>query len=246
LAPAYRGRILTNLGHALIRTGAHGEARQVLSEAISAAGDPLSAAHARTLLGDIALRSGELDAAEREYLATATAWRDSGARLDAANTLNNLGDVRRARGDLAGAVAAYRESLAGFEAIGAGIAVYPAVNLGLVLLADGDYRGACAALEDALRRSRGRGTIAGMIHLFLLPCAVALGDGPGWEAHWGGGTEVLAAGVVDPDIAAALERAGDLASGAQALRAWSAAAAQWRGLGRAADAERVQRRSGGP
>lgn len=239
---AHHGRVLTNLGHALLRTGRAEEARLVLEQSAELAGDPLAAAHARTLLGDVALRAGRLDEAERLYRATGDAYRAAGARLQAANTDNNLGDVLRARGDLPAAERAYRSALDGFEAIGAGIAEYARVNIGLVRLQSGDYPRAAQSFEDVLGRTGGEGVLAGMVHLFLLPCAAAAGDRYAWDEHWRHAEALLATGLVDPDVAAALELAGQLAGDGRSAVAWEAAERQWRALGRSADADRVARR----
>jgi tetratricopeptide (TPR) repeat protein len=151
--------------------------------------------------------------------------------------LNALAEVSRKQGDLDGAEAGYRQALARYEAVGAANALFPRLNLALVLLQRRRFDEARALLEQALvtvTRSGRRG-LQGCIHANLLPCAAAEADWMAWDHHLEQATELLGdSGLLEEDIAWPACLAGDLAweqnQAARAQAAWRLAHQQWSGL----------------
>lgn len=87
----------------------------------------------------------------------------------------------------------------------------------------------------------------GLVWLVHAPCAAGLGDWSSYDTYLSRALEMLSGGKMhDPDIAFPAERAGELAAAAghpaRARRAWELAVLEWKTLGRAADASRVQAR----
>ena len=152
---------------------------------------------------------------------------------------NDLGELARYTGDRPAAAARYREALDRYTSVGSGNAVFPEINLGIVLVEEGRHSEARDVLLRALEtvQSQGRRPLMGAVHAFLLPCSAALGDWPDWARHVEAASELLAeSDFVDVDIATALERAGDLAAQADwldgARHAYAVALNQWTALAR--------------
>lgn len=146
-----------------------------------------------------------------------------GNQAGVAQCLNNLGETLRRAGDLAGAEASYRLSFEVVERLGGQSRIFPLTNLGLVLIARGDYRGARGVLGNALalaQRTRRR-SLEGFLHAISLPCAAHARDWTAWDTHIGRAEALLEeTGMVDPDVAAMAALAADLADEAdEAARA---------------------------
>ena len=81
-----------------------------------------------------------------------------GSPSNAAIALNNLGDMRMALGDIAGAKSAYQESYETFRKNGErSKSAYPLVGLGDVYAASGDFANAKKSYEESLAISREAG-----------------------------------------------------------------------------------------
>ncbi len=147
------------------------------------------------------------------------------------------GDLLRRRGDIEGAIEAYREARERYDAAGAAAAMFPQYNLGLALVTMGRFADARAVLEQGLERAtdHGRRALQAYFSGALLACLASDGEQ--------GATAALVArleglldrvAVVDRDLAAPLGIAQRIARRAQwnelADRIGALADAQWERL----------------
>ncbi len=207
--------------------------------AYEAVDDEVWAAACQMNLGVAVRQAGRLDEARVRVRVALARFTAADCGWGEAECLNELGEVARFDGDLAAAEACYRQALARNVSLGSGDAVFNEINLGLVLSLRGNTAEARAALEAGLETfdSQGRRAFVGVTHALLLPCEAADGDWRRWDYHLTNAQIILdVTGFVDMDVAAALERAGDLAAAAgetkRAVGAYDLAAGQWRGLDR--------------
>ena len=193
-------------------------------------------------LAEFARRRGNLDEAVEAIQEARRLFDAGGVRWGRAMGANILAEVRRAQGDLEAAEEGYREALEIFVAIGATHAIFPEINLSVVLIERGRYAEARQCLEATLGslKRRHMEDLAGELHCCLLPCVAAEGDWTAWDRHASTGIELLkATGSVDPDTAMVTGLAARLAAAAgqteRARAAYSLAIGQLRALGRDAD-----------
>ncbi len=112
IPPEVREQALAVQGELAMDMGDYAEARRLL-EASLALRDQLGLASPITWLhlGNVAMRSGELPTARRWYEQALTVFRTTNEQHGLASSLNNLGRLMLLGGDLAGAQAAYEQSL---------------------------------------------------------------------------------------------------------------------------------------
>ncbi|MEV0190939.1 tetratricopeptide repeat protein [Kitasatospora purpeofusca] len=118
-----RGTALARLalGEVLLVAGSPAEALPVVMDAhraLAAVPDPYEAARALAFLGQAHVALGAHDEADRCYAEALAEFRAGRARRWEARVLELVGDLARARGDLAGAAARYGESLARYRDLG--------------------------------------------------------------------------------------------------------------------------------
>ncbi len=225
------------------------DARLADSEALcEALGEPISLGATRLLRAMNAYLRDDLDTAEAllaallRRLADKSVPRVPKRRLQMTNAWNQLGEIRRRRGDLEAAAKAYRQAL---RILGPDDTFLPALlqlNLALIDLARDDPD----AARKRARRAHPRLVRAGnpryriYAEAVLLACAAEAGDGAAWDRAWGGLGPVRALDFVYLDVARLLDRAGRRGAEALAARAASARAIairQYRALGRVAEAD---------
>ena len=158
-----------------------------------------------------------------------------GDRLGVVDALNGIANTARGLGDLDTAEQGYRDALQLGQALWESANIAPTANLGVVLLMRGRFEDAKVFLERALNLSENAQLkgLEGAIHALLLPCHV--GDQQGFSQHHQVASTLLAqTEYVDPDLAWALDQAGQLADTgghtSQAKRAWLLALDQCRAL----------------
>ena len=149
--------------------------------------------------------------------------------------------------------ACYREALRHHRACGSVTGGRIArLNLAQVLLEQRRWteaRGVVRTIGSTMR-AEGAGLFLGAAHLILMVCAAGDGTWEAWDANQQQAAHLLEkSGLLHPDLAALATRAGDLSEDAgdldKARIAWRIAAAQWAGLGREVEAERIRERLAG-
>jgi tetratricopeptide (TPR) repeat protein len=134
-----------------------------------------------------------------------------GNQVGVATCVNTLGDIFRKRGDPRRAQEAYGRALTEFDRLGSDARLFPRLNLGVLLLGQGEVARAdvyFAEAQELIERS-GRAGLLGTVRACRLPAAATRGD---WEA-WDASVAALDASPphADLDLAAALELAAALA-----------------------------------
>ncbi|MCB9686750.1 MAG: protein kinase [Alphaproteobacteria bacterium] len=147
-------------------------------------GLPAMAAHVHVALSMVESLSEHPARVEQHLVAARDAYVRSGSRAGVANTWNNLGELRRTRGDREGAAEAYRRALQLYEAVGSGHAVLPRTNLGVLELESGRPAEAAAILAEgaAELERQGRVPLLAIVEVGRMTCCALLGDGPGFDA----------------------------------------------------------------
>ena len=220
-----------------------GRYRQAISLARQAAdiareeSDARRLADVNLLLGQGHGELGELDEAVNFTLEAQAGYEQVGSLFGRASALNSLADWQRRRGNLAQAEEGYLEALDLLRKLGNPDTLVPCLNLGIVRLERAHYEGALEALKTGLQLAErgGRRAWVGIACALLLPTAAALEDWRAWDEHLEGvKRDLVGTGVVDGDVARALQLAGALAGRAAPGRARTAlelAQEQWRGMG---------------
>jgi len=201
----------------------------------------------------VAMSRGDLDAALDHSHRGRAELDAAGARLEGAIARNILGDAQRMHGALDAAEACYREALRHHRAWGSVTGGRIArLNLAQVLLEQRRWTEARALVRTiaSTMRAEGAGLFLGAAHLILMVCAAGDGTWEAWDANQQQAAHLLEkSGLLHPDLAALATRAGDLSEDAgdldKARIAWRIAAAQWAGLGREVEAERIRERLAG-
>ena len=153
-----RCALLQNLCFALSETGAPRESAAVGLEAARLAEDLYGAqspelAGALLRLSAAPYRARDLAGAEALILRAKAIWEAQPGPLpeQVATCLNNLGRIREELGDMAAGIAFHREAVALRRNFAdKGDLAFSLGNLGVALAQDGQWREACAALEEAL------------------------------------------------------------------------------------------------
>ncbi len=187
-------------------------------------------------LGQVHKDRGELDAADRAFAEALRRAEARGAHTTAIEALVGTAEVDRLRGDPAAAVAAYRRALDLAPAALSARSMMCRLHLGVALLSEGLFSEAAAEISPWIPEleQRGRAGLLAFARVLLLAATGDLAALPGAE-------EALRdSRLWDPDVAWALELAGDRAREDEvSRRAWRLAEAQYRGLGREGDADRI-------
>ena len=245
---------LADMAHVLRDQGALDQADDHYRQALAAfrfLEDATGMAGCLKGLSEVAKQRGDLEAAV-SHLAQARSWYErAGARAYVGYCLNSLGDLYRLRGALPQAEDHYRRALGRLERAGAGAVAIVNVNLGLVLVERERYAQAGEVFRARLATAEAAGwrQMEGALHTCLLPCVAAARQWEAWDHHLDRATALLAdTSFLDVDIARMAGRAGDLATRLdepeRAAAALHLALAQWTGLERSAEAERVRQALG--
>ena len=175
-----------------------------------------------------------------------TLYSSQGDDVGVADSLNAMAEVARAKGELREAELRYRQAVAILSRSRASRAVLPRLNLALVVIQRGDYIEGKELLDAVatIVEHQGKRALLGAVHALYLVVAASEGDTLMWTKHLRTSSLLLQeTGAVDPDIAWATERAGELSlkNGriSQAKAAWEIAYDQWSRLGREMAAQRV-------
>lgn len=239
-----RGRVMLARGALEAATAAY---RQAL-DGFEHAEDLYQVAQCLEGLGEVALAAGRPDEARASLTTARQHFLDCGARLRVARCSHALGEAARLKGDLLRAEVFYREALERYERVGALQRLEPRLSLGLVRLARGELAKARPFFEAVAEAAEEKGLrpLLALAHAALMPCAIAEGDWSGWRDHLGRAARILGeTGYVDQEVARVARRAGELAltagAPARAREAWLLARDHWRGLGRADEADEVER-----
>jgi hypothetical protein len=131
---------------------------------------------------------------------------------------NSLAVVARQEGLLIDAEDGFRRSVGLAEAIGSGEAVWPCINLALVLMTRRAFPEARSCLDRTLSEleGRGRGELVGLVRVALAACSAAAGEWEGFDAHIAEASPLLGSGaqMVGRDLEEAASLAAELAEGA--------------------------------
>jgi eukaryotic-like serine/threonine-protein kinase len=246
----HTGAMANNLAFVHMRQGRHFEGVDAAREAIyasEAAGDPHAVAQAYDQLARCTWQAGEVETAEFLLGEARLRYERMGARWGLATACNTLGDLKRARGDLGGSEAAYRDAAERFEACGSGDAVLPRLNLAVTLAERRQSRPALRGLDEiagALVDS-GRAGVLAALHAIRLSPLASLGlwdrfDRELWQAE----RRLADTGLVDLDVARFTRLAGEACASAdevdRAHRVLVLARDQWVALGRFDEAAEVE------
>jgi serine/threonine protein kinase/tetratricopeptide (TPR) repeat protein len=233
---------ILGVGEAVYRFGDLERAERYYEQALSrfeALDDAGSIAECLEGLGFVALWRGDVEEAASLFARDLALLESAGNRLKLARAVGAMGEAARQAGHLDEAEQHYRRALAIDEAIGSSSTWLDRLNLGLVLLARGEFEQAHQIIE-AVRATLGeRGEPSQMwaVHCQLLPTLAEKRDWDAWDQHYREGTRLLKAlRLKDGDAAWLLALAGDRARLADApVRArhvYEQALAQWQALGR--------------
>lgn len=197
-------------------------------------------------LGFVALWRGDLDEALSLFSRQMQILENEGNQLKLARCVGALGEVARQAGKLDEAEAHYRRALAIDDAIGSSAAWTDRLNLGLVLLARGEFLQAYDVIEEVRQALGDKGEPSQMwaVHCELLPSLAEKKDWDAWDHHFAAATALLSdLGLSDGDAAWLLGLAGERAALAddpvRARHAYEQALLQWRALGRPDKAAKV-------
>ncbi len=164
-------------------------------------------------------------------------FEEAGVRVGLSRVLNDLGDVVRDMGDLETAERHYRRSFEIMRSTGFAFVGVPALNLGHLLAARGEFRAAYAASENAealLRRDKLDFLANYCIPLKLL-CVAELGQWDEFEELFEQTRSVVQSGAVERDLAESLSRTAASAHRAGhsgwAMDCYHLAVGQFRALG---------------
>jgi tetratricopeptide (TPR) repeat protein len=235
-------RSVFGVGDAYYRLGKHREAEQRYQEALAlfeAREDMSGTADCLWGLGYVAMWRNDFDRATQLFARQLELAEQAGNRHGMATALNAQSEVKRLIGAFEEAEAGYRKAVAIDQAIGSIDLAAHESNLGLVLLARGQYDEARELTESIRARfvkTNSRAQVLIVDSMMLAP-AIMKGETELWDAYM---TEMIAlieeTGSNDGDLALALEIAGRCAAErndvARARRAYEICLAQWQGLRR--------------
>lgn len=193
------GRCNLGLGIAAAHRGETDLAEEMFTaglEAFERADDPRGLADAYGWLGILANRRGDRGRALNWYQRALPAAERVGHRLGVAMIRNSLAVVARQEGRLHDAEDGFRRSVQLAEAIGSGEAVWPRINLALVLMSRGAFGEANSCLDRTLSEleGRGRGELGGLVRVALAACSAAAADWPRFDSHIAEASPLLGGG----------------------------------------------------
>lgn len=205
-------------------------------------------ANGQRLLGQVHRQRGDLENAERLYREAARWAKGEGFAVGEARALNGLAEVYRAKGQLMRAKIHYEAALPVLDEAVSGDAASIRLNLALTMIAMDDPAGARDLAERTLRdlERGGQKVYAGFARAVLLPVVAAAAELESVDLQIEAVEQTLvAAGVVDADVARCAMWAGQYLESVdadRARRAYEVALAQYTALSRDEDAEELQRR----
>lgn len=189
--------------------------------------------------GDHPRAAGLLEWSRDLFAAVGSVWEQAAA-------VNSLGDLRRIEGRLDEAVDLYREAARLFRRVGSSSAVYPEFNQGLTLLEIGRFAEARQVFRRTLPVFEGQGVRGSMAMAFLGLAACAGEDEADYRSKLSRGLELhTQTGGADEESARLVTlaaEAGERHSPGWALRAYLAAAEDWRAIGRTDEVEEIEAR----
>ena len=231
--------------------GAHDEAREAVFAA-EAGGDSAEVAQAYQILSRCALVQGRLDEAAFFLSEARLRFRRAGARWGVATALNSMGEIARERGEQRDAEQHYRDAADRYAVIGSGDAIYPNINLGLLLVEQERWEEALDVLRplgERVARQR-RGPMQAAVAVAMLPALAHVGAFDEFDTEAERARVLLdETGFVDADIARKASQAGAAATTAgqpgRARVAFTIARGQWAGLGKDVEVSAVEERLAG-
>ncbi|NCG22412.1 MAG: AAA family ATPase [Rhodobacterales bacterium] len=186
--------------------------------------------------GDIARQEPRYEDARALFARSLIEAQKTGVRADASSALHGIAEIDRLTGKLDAAEEGYRHCIDMADAIGRNTSITQ-LNLGLCLIARGDYNQAHALIfpvfnEWAEQQRRGYVAVA---HAALLPISAGRNDWLALDTHLSGFISLAAStGMTDIDSAHGAELAGNLAKEAgqvtRAAQCWEIAASTWEAL----------------
>ena len=190
------GRCRIGQGIAAAHRGATEEAEALMTAAVEAfdeAADARGLADAYGWLGILANRAGDHARAIRWYAHALSSAERAGHRLGVAMLRNSIAVVDRIEGRAAEAEAGFRASLALAEAIQSGEAVWPRINLAMLVLGTSMFNEARELFEQCLDdlSGRGRAQLVGLVRVGLAVCAASAADWDGFDAELDAATPLL-------------------------------------------------------
>ena len=235
--------------------GAEPRLQQAFEE-FSVLGDSRNAGFCATALSHLAKQVERVEDAARWLDVAAERFRRARFPLGLAECANERGEHHRLSGELEAAEACYRDAIRRYASLGAGDLAIAETNLGTVLVARGRRAEGRAMLRGARDQlvAQGRLDMASVPAVTMLAPAARDGDGDEWSACWLIARDGLAtSGMVHLDLGLSAESAGEAAERAaeeprgsawrgRALDAFGLARDQYGGLGRVADAARMEAR----
>ncbi len=211
-----------------------------------ASGDDANMAHAWRSLGDIARLELDWDTSADCFQKAMAAFARQGDRARYAANLHGLAEIQRLRGELDEAEKGYRRCIE-IHALTGDNDDMPNFNLGLCLMAKEQWARAREAFERVGARweKQGKHGYVGLVRVVSVPTAAALSDWADYDRLFSEATASLgSSGMVDIDVAQAMELAGQLAHDRgqpeRARKAWEVALDQWEQLGEEASVERLE------
>ena len=205
-------------------------------------------AQALICLGAVETSRGEYERAIEQFQAAQEVLEEAGMTLSLTYCFNNLGEVYRKQGDWEAAQHYYHQALAMMRRTGVGDEVLFPFNLGMTLLAQGKLAKAAEHLDHALNVSveeQMPGYI-GITSAAMTAVVAGLGHWACFDDHFQRARHYLeSSGLVEIDVAEAMEIAGDGAAraghGDRARRAYQLAVDQHLALGNEDRADVLQR-----
>jgi tetratricopeptide (TPR) repeat protein len=236
-----RGHAALRQAFALRRRGDVAAAEQRLTDALARFTEPrrdehgIGSTHAAGF--EIAFQRGDARRARVHLDAASEAWSRAGATWQLLDREINLGELARMEGRLEDAVVHYRQALRDTRAAMSGHDVLALNNLGFALLQLGRAEQARSYFEEAVLLERWP-AVEACVRAGLVACLAAAGQDD--EAHLGRlEADLVRYGTVEVDVAIALAFAAESSDGLHRRRLAGLAAAQYRALGREAEAEAV-------
>lgn len=202
-------------------------------------------------LGSVYQEQGKLKQALPLLIRSLKHWERCGGQRGMAGVANALADAARSQGRLDRALDWYRRAKKVYDSVGAWQAHIVRLNLALVLMLDEQFEDAHREVMGCLQifRDSSQPTWLAVSLVFALPGFAHRQDWSSFdEAINEASSELQAQGFADADVARVLEMAGEIARSAgeerRADRSFTLASEQWRGIGRAAEANAAALRVG--
>ncbi|MCA9490775.1 MAG: hypothetical protein KC621_12690, partial [Myxococcales bacterium] len=250
--PLTRANLHARVGQTLVNLGAFREAEAELRACLAISqlhGDELGSGDAWIGLAGIALHEGALDEARERTVSAREHYLAARHRWGLATCQEMTGEIARHQRAWDVAIAHYRESGDIWRALGTdSAALYSDVNIAMVEVERGRAALVAAELEGCAARAEAFGirSLWATVRIAQLVADAQAGQAEVWDRHLAEGAMALAETcLVSPDVATLAELAAQEARrrgwDARATEMHALALAQWQGLGRVEDVERLRR-----